>query len=498
MKRTFLEFVQSREKRSFNENDDSGDATSIDAESSPITSKITLGDNNDFQPFVVSDDPNSQFYGKNSGLAPIIRAFKKGGNWGWSKDEKTGEDKPVKMGSKKLFLTGGALRDHLKGKKSRNMELVTNSSPDEIYHTLVQNGFQYVGDENSHQTPEAKQTFWVKKKDKRGRPYTFGVKVKNDEFELSVFKKNQKDQDGILEPGNHADDASSRDFTINAMYLLLSNDNGPNKDLFDFYGGMRHLLDGRIASVGNLQQKIKEDPIRALRYGRMLARYGDPKKIPPDEREILKSSVDHLSKMKPEDVMDEFMKGMNYEDIDPRMYLKVFNHLGLLGGLFPGMQLDTNFPSGLRELGDKHAPIAFMLRLHTPEEVESRLSTIWRPTDLKKILFLIKSLQKLDDHMDEDTLEDLVQGYLQSGLSSRKLKMWASRLGGKSEKLVDAFLQHVYSPRVRVYAGGAAEPTEPFQDLLNPFDGTINNEVAEDRKRQMELDNFQRLLSPTP
>jgi tRNA nucleotidyltransferase/poly(A) polymerase len=491
MKRTFLEFVEERQGKPSTDSDD----TSLDAESSPITSKITLGDNNDFPPFMVSDDPNSQFYGKNSGLAPLIRAFKKGGNWGWSKDEKSGEDKPVKMGSKKLFLTGGALRDHLFGKKARNIELVTNSSPDEIYHTLVQNGFQFVGEENANHAPQSTAHFSVKKKDKRGRPWSFAVKVKNDEYELSVFTKTLKDEEGqTMEPGSHADDASNRDFTINAMYLLLSNDNGPNKELFDFYGGMRHLLDGKIASVGNLQQKLKEDPIRALRYARMMARYGNPRKIPEDDRNILKSSADYLTKMKPVDIMDEFMKGMNYEDIDPRMYLKIFKHLGLLGNLFPGMQLDTKFPKELRELGDKHAPIAWMLRHHGPEDIESRLATIWRPSDLKKILFFIKSLQKLDANMDGDALEDLVQSYLQSGLSSRKLKMWACRLGGKTEQLVDAFLQHTQSPRVQVYSGGASQPTDPFSDLANPFDGTINNEVAETRKRNMEWQNFQSLL----
>jgi poly(A) polymerase len=257
----------------------------------------------------------------------LIRAFKKGGNWGWSRDDKTGEDKPVKMGSKKLFLTGGALRDHLMGKKARNMELVTNSSPDEIYHTLVQNGFQYVGEEGSvNQAPQSKKTFWIKKKDKRGRPYTFGIKIKDNEFELSVFTKVLSNEEGkLLEPGSHADDASSRDFTINAMYLLLSNDNGPNKELFDFYGGMRHLLDGRISSVGNLEQRLKEDPIRALRYARMLSRYGDPKKVSEEEKTALRNASELLANANPEEVMDEFMKGLNYDDIDPRRYLKIYH-----------------------------------------------------------------------------------------------------------------------------------------------------------------------------
>ena len=493
MRNTFLEFVQNKVGKN---SSDKGADESVDAESAPVSSRITLGSGNEFPPFVVSDDPNSQFYGKNAGIAVLIRAFKKGGNWGWSRDEKSGEDKPVKTGAKKLFLTGGALRDHLVGKKARNMELVTNASPDEVYHILVQNGFRFIGEEGAvNQAPQCKLCFWVKQKDKRGRPYSFGIKVKHDEMELSVFAKTAKGEDGkILEPGSHSDDASSRDFTINAMYLLLSNDNGPNKELYDFYGGMRHLLDGRIAPVGNFQAKLKEDPIRALRYARMLARYGNPRKIPEEERAALRSTAEMIMKMNPEDIMGEFMKGMNYDDIDPRMYLKIYNHLGLLGGLFPGMQLDTQFPKELRELGDKYAPIAWMLRIHSPEDIQAKLATLWKPSELKKIIFFIKSLQKLDNNMGEDALEDLVQSYLQSGLSSRKLKFWASRLGGKPEELVDAFLQHAHTPRIKMFVGGEEQPTDDFTDLIDPFTGQMDNEAAERRKKRMEWNNFRKLL----
>jgi len=47
-----------------------------------IGTKVSLGDGNDFMPFEVSDDPKSEHYGKNKNLAPIVRAFKQGANWG--------------------------------------------------------------------------------------------------------------------------------------------------------------------------------------------------------------------------------------------------------------------------------------------------------------------------------------------------------------------------------------------------------------------------------
>lgn len=493
MPRTFLEFVQQKVGGDVNAGP-SGDGDM------PLTSKITLGDGNTFLPLVVSDDPNSQFYGKNKNLAVLIRTFKKGGNWGWTKDEKTGEDKPIKMGSKKLFLTGGALRDHLAGKRPNHMELITNCSPDEIYHMLQQNKFQFI-DENDAQnvSPDAKLVFWVKKQDRKGRPYSFGIKIRGDEFDLSVFTKQSRGPEGlVLEPGTHADDAAGRDFTINAMSLLLTNDNGPNKELYDFYGGMHHLLGRKISAVGNLEQKLKEDPVRALRYARMLSRYGDPKKISAEERSTLQSAAEHLSQIAPEAIQGEFLKGLNHDDQDSRQYLRIFNYLGLLPGIFPGMQLDTQLPKELRELGDKHAPLAWMMRNYAPEQLEQILTQQrWKPEDTKKIIFLVKALHKLDDNMDQESLDDLVQSYLKSGLSARKLKLWATKMGGKHEALIDAFLQHAAAPRVQSLTDTpeGSQATDAFADLQDPFSGQMNNEAAESRKKRLEWDNFRALLA---
>lgn len=485
MRNTFLEFVENKKK----DGDDNGG----------LNSKITLGDGNDFPELMVSDDPNSEHYGKNKSLAPIIRAFKKGANWGWSKDDGSGEDKPVKVGTKKLFMTGGALRDHLSGKKSRDTELATNCSPDETYHILSQNGFEFVGDESEVQGvgPETKQYFWVKRKDKKGRPYSFGIKIKNDEFDLGVFAKNARGIGGKdPEPGNHADDASGRDFTINGMYLTLANDNGPNKEIHDFHGGMHDLKSGKISAIGNLEDKLKEDPMRALRYARMMSRYGNPKNMSVEEKEAFKKASGGLGKLDPKDAMDEFMRGLNYDDVDARSYLKNYNDLGLMGSVLPGLHIDSKLPKELRELGDKHAPIAWMLRHHDPKHLETSLGSHWKPEDLKKILFFIKSL-KMDDGMDEDSLEDMTKSFMSSGVSGRKFKHWATKLGGKKDALVDTFLTHAKSPRVKTHGitpDGTEEVVEAFKEFADPFTGKLSYTEAEKLKKATELQNFRQLL----
>jgi hypothetical protein len=489
----FLRYRQFREA----EENENGDGDKKSAADSALGTKITLGDGNDYEPFVISDDPKSEHYGKNRNLANIVRAFKTGANWGWSKDDGSGEDKPVKIGGKKLYLSGGAVRDHLAGKTPRNMELATNSSPDEVYHILAQNDFDFVPEkqedtkDSKGKESKSKNTFWVKKKSKTDRPFSFGVKVGDEEFDLDIFTKTDRGSgpESDLESGTHAEDAASRDFTINGMYLLLSNDNGPNKDLHDFYGGMHHLANGKISTIGDMSEKFKKNPKNMMKYGRMVNCYGDPKNISQEDKDSVGKCLGGVEKMDKNDMMGEFKKALDKDGTDPRKLLNIFKDLGMLPSMFPGKNLDTDFPKELSELGDKHMPIAWMFKNHKPEELGD---TGFDPEDIKKIGFLIKSLGLTED-IDADSLDDLTHGFMSSGISSRKLKDWGKRLGGLDEGILDAFLNHAKSPRVRVYIksdDGKESISEDFADLIDPFTGSADSNSINERKRSKEYGNF--------
>jgi len=479
MVRSFLEFVEEKKQ-------DGGD----DKKPVGVASKTSLGDGNDFKPFTVSDDPNSEHYGSNASLAPVVRAFKKGANWGWSKDDKSGEDKAVKISGKKLFLTGGAVRDHLAGKKPRNIELTTNASPDEIYHILKQNEFEFEGENNKD---GGKQSFWVMEKDTNGRPIKFGIRVKNDEYELAVFSANPKGIPGEFKPSTQEEDAASRDFTMNALSLALTNDNGPNKDVQDFFGGLHHLKGGQVIPIGDFTKKLSEDPKRALRYARMLSRYGKPETVQPKDKEALQGIVPKLGDCDRGEITDEFSKIFNYEDGDSREAMKIYSDLGLLDGIFPGMSLDKELPKELKEMGDKHMPLAWMMRQNPPEEIEFNM-TGFKPELLKKIMFLVNSLG-LGESVDPSSLADLRNNYFGSGVTTRGFKNWSTKLAKKDERLVDAFIQHVRSPRVKIYSSDETnEIHEDFKNLVNPFTGKIDPVQVEEYKKQLEYRNFQEIL----
>jgi len=310
---------------------------------------------------------------------------------------------------------------------------------------------------------------------------------------MEVFMKTPRGnvQADDLEPGTQAEDAAGRDFTINGMYILLSNDNGPNKELNDFFGGMHHLTSGRIAAIGDLKHKLKEDPSRILRFVRMLSGYGDPKKIPEEERGIIANSAEGLKKLDRAQIMGEFKKGMDKDDVDPREHMRLYRDLGLLDSLFPGKMVDADLPKELSELGDKHMPLAWMLRMNDPSALEDLGLD---KQDMQKISFLIKSLG-MNENMDGDGLMDLLQGYTSSGISGRKLREFGTKMGKIDPTILDAFLAHSKDPRIKAYKqndDGSESLDDQFMDLVDPFSGQEDHKRMEERKKELELRGFRK------
>ena len=139
-------------------------------------------------------------------------------------------------------------------------------------------------------------------------------------------------------------------------------------------------------------------------------------------------------------------------------------------------------------------PLAWMLRDNDPETL---LDTGLDGDTTNKIGFLIKSLN-LGEETDADTLSDMLTGYQKSGLSSRKLKEWLRRVGGKDGGIVDAFINYSKSPRIKLFMNaddGSESPSPQFEDLIDPFTGAFDSEMVTARKRGLEHKNFMKELS---
>jgi hypothetical protein len=71
-------------------------------------------------------------------MRPVIKAFLNSGDIEVMKDT----TKEINMPKKSLYLTGGSVRDFLKGKSVKDYHLVTNATPEQIALILHKGGFR--------------------------------------------------------------------------------------------------------------------------------------------------------------------------------------------------------------------------------------------------------------------------------------------------------------------------------------------------------------------
>lgn len=148
-------------------------------------------------------------------------------------------------------LVGGAVRDALLGLPGADIDLATILPPTEVMARLVAAGLKAVPTGLAHGTVTAVAS---------------GLTA-----EVTTLRRD------VATDGRHAkvaftddwqQDASRRDFTINALYATL-----PDGHVSDFFNGEADLAARRVRFIGNPLQRIGEDHLRILRFFRFSARF---------------------------------------------------------------------------------------------------------------------------------------------------------------------------------------------------------------------------------
>lgn len=135
------------------------------------------------------------------------------------------------------YLVGGFVRDHLLGKKSFDVDISTNATPEEITR-LFKN---YIQNENGV------------------------VKYKIGKYAIEIATMRRENAYEKRRPVEHEYvndinvDYLRRDFTINAIYMDY------NGNIIDPSQGINDLNKGIIRIIGDAQQKFNEDSLRILR-----------------------------------------------------------------------------------------------------------------------------------------------------------------------------------------------------------------------------------------
>jgi poly(A) polymerase len=178
-------------------------------------------------------------------------------------------------------VVGGAVRDALANRKVADIDLATPNPPAAVIEALNNAGIKVVPTGLAHGTVTAV--------------------VNGRGFEITTLRQD------IQTDGRHAvvaftadwrQDASRRDFTINAMSITRDG------SVFDYFEGVPDLAAGRVRFVGDPATRIAEDYLRILRFFRFYARFG---RIPPDPdtTEALRAGIPGLAQLSIERVWSE-------------------------------------------------------------------------------------------------------------------------------------------------------------------------------------------------
>ena len=192
--------------------------------------------------------------------------------------------KILKKNNFDAFIVGGAIRDILMGYKPKDFDIATNATPEQVRSIfkksrIIGRRFKLVHVIYGREIIEV-STFRAKPREK--------IQMSN-----GVIKDN--------EYGSIEEDAERRDFTINGLYYDVE-----NKNIIDFYGGLKDIQNNQLSLIGNPKLRFKEDPIRILRAIRFSAKL--KMEIHSETLNEIRSSIDLLKSIPYSRLFDEVMK----------------------------------------------------------------------------------------------------------------------------------------------------------------------------------------------
>lgn len=150
-------------------------------------------------------------------------------------------------------LVGGAVRDGLLGLRSQDIDLATRLPPDEVIRRLEAAGLKAVPTGLAHGTVTAVA-------------HGLTAEVTTLRRDVATFGRHAE----VAFTDDWQEDASRRDFTINALYAAL-----PGGEISDFFGGLDDLKARRVRFIGAPLTRIAEDHLRILRFFRFSARFAE-------------------------------------------------------------------------------------------------------------------------------------------------------------------------------------------------------------------------------
>ena len=275
-------------------------------------------------------------------------------------------------------FVGGCVRNALLRAPVADVDIATPLLPDEVMRRLQAAGLGAVGTGIEHGTVTA---------------------IANKKpFEITTLRRDVT-TDGrratVAYTDNWAEDASRRDFTMNALYADAEG------VVYDPVGGLPDLRAGLVRFIGDADTRIREDYLRILRLFRFHAWYGKGE-IDATALNASAAARDKIKTLSGERIQKEMLRLLEAET--PIAVLRTMAASGILSEVLPG-QLNFERLEGLVDV-DTTAfftpdPLLRLAALVTSDEQAAQIATRWRLSndDRDRLRTLASSTVKVVSYM---------------------------------------------------------------------------------------------------
>ena len=225
------------------------------------------------------------------------------------------------------YVVGGAVRDLLLGLKPKDFDIATNATPEQVRSVfrrsrIIGRRFRLVHVLFGEDTVEVS---------------TFRARQGGDQEDQRADETGRILRDNVF--GTQEEDATRRDFTINAMFY-----DPTTEQILDFCDGLGDLKAHRLRMIGDPEQRYREDPVRMLRAVRLSAKLG--LKIETDTRAPIKRLASLLANVPSSRLFEELMK-LLFSGHATACLLQLRQE-GLHHGLLPMLDVILEQPMGER------------------------------------------------------------------------------------------------------------------------------------------------------
>ena len=277
-----------------------------------------------------------------------------------------------------IRFIGGCVRKALSNENVDDIDLAVDLTPEEVKLILKNNNIKFFETGIEHGTITAK--------------------INNEKFEITSLRRDIKSY------GRHADveftkkwyeDAARRDFSINCIYADLEG------NLYDPFEGKKDLKNGKVKFIGNVENRIREDYLRVLRYIRFFLDYSNQPHDLDIQKKILKniSGINKISKERLLSELEKIFKSKNIFKINDDEFL-----VKILNLVFPELKnihlLEKLNDQALEILQSKD--FLFWLSILIIDETDNTDYFLYKyklsNNDKKRIKFLYQNYPKLSDN----------------------------------------------------------------------------------------------------